>query len=270
MFAAMPWSSTNEQGGASGQMTTTAVGGPGGLNEKLNTDYLDIAEDDNSWSAAMTRGIAGFVGKFCTPRQILIALRLLKAVTFCFLLLTIFADVMYIFFVELMVSDEVNENLGGHRDIVIRFYGLFMAIVAVLLELDVAIAFKYFPGLKGFVPRGFLLFFIATVTNAHPLHSNASDSSAQTDDAYAADDDYAAAGDDRYIIAKEIPNSSVAFQMVTSFILAICALVYVCLGILCFDRFTSKAFLSQKDPVVTTAIPQPPTPESGMGHYESP
>jgi hypothetical protein len=165
----------------------------------------------------MTRGIAGFVGKFCTPRQILIALRLLKAVTFCFLLLTIFADVMYIFFVELMVSDEVNENLGGHRDIVIRFYGLFMAIVAVLLELDVAIAFRHFPGLKGFIPRGFLLFFIATVTNAHPLHSNAS-SAAETDDAYAADD-YDAAGDDQYIIAKEIPNSSVAFQMVTSFIL---------------------------------------------------
>jgi len=38
---------------------------------------------------------------------------------------------------------------------------------------------------------------------------------------------------------------------------AICALVYLTFGVLCFDRFTSKAFLSTKNPLVTTAIPQP-------------
>jgi hypothetical protein len=35
-----------------------------------------------------------------------------------------------------------------------------------------------------------------------------------------------------------------------------CAFFYFTFGILCFDRFTSKAFLSQKNPLVTTAIPQ--------------
>lgn len=36
-----------------------------------------------------------------------------------------------------------------------------------------------------------------------------------------------------------------------------CALTYLVCGILCFDRFTALAFLSTKDPRVTTAIPSP-------------
>lgn len=39
-----------------------------------------------------------------------------------------------------------------------------------------------------------------------------------------------------------------------------CAIVYLVLGLMCFDRFTSKAFLSTHDPVATTAIP----PSSGI------
>lgn len=37
---------------------------------------------------------------------------------------------------------------------------------------------------------------------------------------------------------------------------AACALVYLILGCFCFDRFTSRAFLSQKDPITSTSIPQ--------------
>lgn len=39
-----------------------------------------------------------------------------------------------------------------------------------------------------------------------------------------------------------------------------CAIVYLILGLMCFDRFTSKAFLSTHDPVASTAIP----PSSGI------
>lgn len=34
-------------------------------------------------------------------------------------------------------------------------------------------------------------------------------------------------------------------------------MAYFAFGLLCFDRFTSKAFLSTKNPLITTAIPQP-------------
>lgn len=39
-----------------------------------------------------------------------------------------------------------------------------------------------------------------------------------------------------------------------------CALGYLICGFLCFDRFTARAFLSDKDPRLTTAIPQASAP----------
>lgn len=39
----------------------------------------------------------------------------------------------------------------------------------------------------------------------------------------------------------------------------LCSFMYFGFGILCLDRFTAKAFVSNKDPVITTAIPQTPT-----------
>lgn len=243
-------------------------GGPsgtrGGLNEKLNTEYIDVAPDDTSVSANMTRTIAGFVGKCCTPRQMLVVLRLLKAITFCFIVLTIASDLMYIFFVELIASNEVNVILGGFRDTVIRIYGLGLAVMAILIELDMANAVKNFSGFKGFVPRGLLLFFVSTITNAHPLHRQKSCSGhrflANDDDNY---------DDDRYssqcLSSNDIPGSAIVFQMVTSFVLGCCALTYFVLGVMCFDRFTSRAFLSDKDPLVVTAIPQPNAPGGHTG-----
>lgn len=49
-----------------------------------------------------------------------------------------------------------------------------------------------------------------------------------------------------------------------------CAFVYFCFGILCFDRFTSKAFLSTKNPLVTTAIPQPNNGGTATPVYRGP
>ena len=39
------------------------------------------------------------------------------------------------------------------------------------------------------------------------------------------------------------------------YISACCSFAYLLFGMLCFDRFTSRAFLSTQDPVASTAIP---------------
>lgn len=48
-----------------------------------------------------------------------------------------------------------------------------------------------------------------------------------------------------------------AFSPVSPINRGLCAVAYFVFGLLCFDRFTSRAFLSTKNPLVTTAIPQP-------------
>eukprot|EP00562_Extubocellulus_spinifer_P027959 CAMPEP_0178637694 /NCGR_PEP_ID=MMETSP0698-20121128/14477_1 /TAXON_ID=265572 /ORGANISM="Extubocellulus spinifer, Strain CCMP396" /LENGTH=263 /DNA_ID=CAMNT_0020277799 /DNA_START=52 /DNA_END=843 /DNA_ORIENTATION=+ len=240
---------------------TSASAGDGiaisGLNEALDTNYLDLQPEDQSLLAKATRLIAGAVGKCFKPRQILVILRLLKAITFCFLILTICADIMYIVFVEFIASNSIGEQLGGVRDTIIRVYGIALAVLAVLIELDVTAAVKYFSGLKSFIPRGLLLFFVAMITCAHPLQRVADQSgSGGDDDAYQQGDDYVVDDDATSgVVETPIPYSAVAFQMVVSWVLAACALVYLVLGCFCFDRFTSRAFLSQKDPITSTAIP---------------
>lgn len=221
------------------------------LNERLNTDYVDFgAADEGTLGGKITRAITGFVGDFVTPRQLLIVLRILKAVTFCFLILTLAADMMYVIFLEVLATGEVRDIVGGRRDMIIRVYGLFLAGVAIAIEIDVAWAVKSFYGFKGFIARAFLLFFVAAITGAHPLHedqlykdrsgaqnnysnnNNAAayddaNAAAAGDDANAAYDDAAGAVvyDDFYydVFEKstltEIPDSVIVFQMVTSFIL---------------------------------------------------
>lgn len=119
---------------------------------------------------------------------------------------------MYIVFLEVTAEKEVADLAGGRRDLIIRIYGIFLAAVAICIELDYGAVVKSFYGFKGFIPRGLLYFFISAITGARPLHIqrvNRGD-----DDAY--DDAYY--GDDLYN-AIEIPQSAVVFQMVTSFIL---------------------------------------------------
>jgi hypothetical protein len=216
------------------------------LNEKLNTDYIDLGGvDADGIQAQTTKAIAGWVGDVITPRQLLIVLRILKAVTFCFLLLTVVADLMYIIFLEVLATRDVRDIVGGRRDLIIRVYGLLLAGVAIAIEVDVAWVVKAFYGFKGFVARAALLFFVANITGAHPLQQDqlqqnkayaewvsnqGSNNNNQYDDGASANDDGAVAMDDGTVVyddlyyietntVPDIPDSVIVFQMVTSFIL---------------------------------------------------
>lgn len=207
------------------------------LNDKLDINYVDLGKSEDSWSAQYTKLVTGFVGEFVTPRQLLVVLRVLKAVTFCFLILTLCADLMYIVFLEVLATREIKDIVGGRRDMIIRVYGLILSVVAIAVEVDAAWIVKAFYGFKGYLARGFLLFFISAITGAHPLqvdhkdrndradYSKANygndDAAGGADDAVA--DDAAAVYDDLYFqeasAVPEIPDSVVVFMMVTSFVM---------------------------------------------------
>lgn len=109
------------------------------LNDRLNTNYVDFGgAEGNSYGAQYTKTITDFVGEFVTPRQLLVLLRVLKAVTFVFLILTLAANMMYIVFLEVLATREVRNIVGGRRDMIIRVYGLFLSGVALAIEVDVA------------------------------------------------------------------------------------------------------------------------------------
>jgi len=134
-----------------------------------------------------------------------------------------------------------NPYFGHRRDTVLRLYGLAFAILALLIELD-KFVMKNFKVLKGFLARFGLLFFVSTVSYAHPAQLD------NSNNGYGGD--------------SGIPMSAVVFQMVASSVLACCSFAYLLFGLLCFDRFTSRAFLSTQDPVASTAIPS--------GKYDAP
>jgi len=200
-----------------------------GLNRRLRTEFIDIDPSDVSCGASLIRGIVGLVGSCFTPRQILVALRLLKAVTVCFIALTAAANIVYISCVEF--NSDVYANaayFGTRRDTILRLYGLGLAVLALLIELD-KFVMKNYKVLKGFLARFGLLFFVSSVTYCHPAQY----------------DNYGGG----------VPISALMFQMVSSIVLACCSFAYLLFGLLCFDRFTSRAFLSTADPVASTSIP---------------
>lgn len=222
------------------------------LNDRLDTSYVDLGgAEGNSYGAQYTTTVTGFVGEFVTPRQLLVVLRVLKAVTFVFLILTLAANMMYIIFLEVLATREVRAIVGGRRDMIIRVYGLFLSGVAIAIEIDVAWVVKSFYGFKGFLARSFLLFFISAITGANPLYI-VEQNQMQNQNIYYDDDATA-----NISSVPDLPMSVVNFQRVVSFILGTCAIAYFVSGVLCLDRFTSKAYLSSTDPLVTTAIPQP-------------
>ena len=210
---------------ADGQHAVPSPGGGiaiSGLNEELDINYLDLQPEDQSLLAKITRLVAGAVSMCCKPRQILVILRLLKAITFCFLLLTVCADVMYIVFVEFIGSNATGEQFGGVRDTIIRIYGVALAVLAILIELDITAAVKHFSGLKSFIPRSLLLFFVAMITLAHPLQwtTDQSGGSGAVDDVYQQGDDYVVDDDATSgSVEAPMPYSAVAFQMVVSCVL---------------------------------------------------
>jgi hypothetical protein len=173
-----------------------------------------------------------------------------------------------------------------------------------LIELDVKWAVASFPALKGFIPRALLLFFIAVITNVtyqsnnHSKYnstsyrgrflgayynddannatsiSSSSGSSKNnkysyqnTDSNYNNDDDMTQLFTPNQI--ENVPMSAVVFQMVTSWVLGLCALCYFTMGLFCCDRFTAKAFVSHNDPVASTVIPDSFS-NVNKQHYKAP
>ena len=122
------------------------------LNEKLQTEYIDISEDDNTTYATITQTTSRFVGYVFTPRQVLGLLRVLKAITLSFLVLTILSDIMYIIFVELLANKKIQLLAGGNRDTIIRIYGLVLAFIGLAIELDYSKVVRKLSALKGFKP----------------------------------------------------------------------------------------------------------------------
>ena len=175
--------------------------------------------------ATLTRFIVDIVGNFITPKQMLGVLRVLKAVTLSFLVLTIAADLMYMCLLQWFSNDTVRAEVGGSRDTIIRIYGLILAVLSIGIEFDMTKVTKNFMGLKGFVPRGLLLFFVATLTRAHPVASALARSAGKNknngaysgdDDVYGTDDDYTYKTQQ---LESDLPYSAIVFQQVTSYIL---------------------------------------------------
>jgi hypothetical protein len=209
------------------------------LNESLQTQYIDLEDSDDSMFANTTRAISACVGSFCTPKQVLGLLRVLKAVTLSFLMLSILANVMFILFVEILSSDEVKAMAGGSRDVILRCYGLGLSMLGLAIELDYTKIVKKFSGLKGFVPRAVLYFFISQITASHPLtfqELSGADTSIQSNSNVDQSDDAASdnegnAADDAYsYVASQygsasssddfsVPTSAIGFQRVTSIVL---------------------------------------------------
>lgn len=197
------------------------------LNDRLNTAYIDVPSEDKSMFAAVTRAIVNIVGTFVTPKQMLGVLRILKAVTLSFLVLTIAADLMYMCLLQWFSNGTIRSQVGGSRDFIIRVYGLILAGLSISIEFDIHRATKNFLGLKGFAPRGMLLFFVATLTKANPVASALAHAAGQgqNSNAYAVDDDvygYGNVDDYSYKTQQEeseLPYSAIAFQQVTSYVL---------------------------------------------------
>ena len=209
---------------------------PTSLNETLRAEYINVPAQDQSFRAGCTRMIAGFVGTIFSPKQLLAILRVHKAITLCFIVLSILANIMYVLFVEILAGSQVREMAGGVRDMILRFYALLLLFLALAVEIDFTRITKRYSGLKSFIPRSLLYVFIALLTVSYPVETQqvaengneyandgddaANNDDAANDDAYAQNDDAAASyADASYESSVNIPTSAVGFQMVASFVL---------------------------------------------------
>jgi hypothetical protein len=243
------------------------------FNKRLNPRHLDLLDDDKSCHAEVVRKVANVVSKIFRPRQVIVLLRLLKALTFCTLGLSIIADLMFIFFVEVTVSDDVNIKLGGVRDMIMRLYGVCLASLATMIELDMTVANVHFSGLKPFLPRSLLLLFVAILSASSPMIAYERRQSRQYRKYY--DDDLGwGSGYNNVLIKDEVPGSAIVFQSITSFVLICSAAAYFVLGLLCLDRFTAPAFLADDDQVAAavnaTAIGDNANPRDSFDSYDAP
>lgn len=209
-----------------------------GLNDRLLAQHTDVPDDDSSCSANLVRVICRFVASILTPRQVLGIIRVLKAITFCFLVLNILSNLMYLLFVHLAANWQVRQMAGGARDTLIRIYGIVLCLIALAVEIDVTKVVKKFSGLKGFIARALFMFLIAAITSSKPIYSKEMFTRVINDDYVPNDDGDENAEDDKdedgddakdddggmysylaYDPTSSIPSSAVNFQMVTASVL---------------------------------------------------
>lgn len=224
-------------------------------NPKLDARHVDVAEDDETIMGQLVKFITRLVGNCFSPQLLIVVFRLLKAITFCCLCAVIVSECIFVFLVEVRVSADVLKKLGGTRDQVVRCYGIFLAFVAMFIELDMSIVDKYYYFMKSFLPRSCLLFFVTFLSGVNPIigyenHLSKLRNYDDDDTVYYArnnnygDDNSGSSQSDSSMIATEVSTGAVAFQSATTFFLFLCASAYFVMGILCLDRFTSDAFLA--------------------------
>lgn len=192
-----------------------------------------------------TNASAKCVSLCCTPKQIIVLMRVIKATTCCFLFFNICSELMFLFFVALIKANANADGAGSTRDNNIRLGGIVLSMLGVGIELDTEFTRKYFAGLRPYIPRAFFIFYIAAVSQAELVFS-ADDIDYDDDESYEDDDN-----DD---VNKELPGSAIVFDAVTSMVLYVCAISYFFLGALCCDRYTSRALAETEDPR-STEIP---------------
>lgn len=186
------------------------------LNQSLQTQYLDLHDDDVSPMARAIRQITRVVGKIFTPELILGMLRVLKAATLAFLALGLLATTMYIIVVQIIATEKVRHVAGGTRDIVLRVYALGLSILSFAIELDYTRLVKRLNVLKAFLPRACLYFLISQLTAPPPVKKLLSEQGEEDNAANYDDDDQSFSN---YNGGTSIPSSSIGFQRVTSFVL---------------------------------------------------
>jgi len=228
-------------------------------NDKLNPRHVDVAEDDESIMGQLVKFITSLIGGCFSPQFLIVVFRLLKAFTFCCLCAVIISECIFVFLVEVRVSSDILKKLGGTRDQVIRVYGIFLAFVAMFIELDMSIVDKYYYFMKSFLPRSCLLFFVTFLSGVNPIigyEKSVLGNLRNYDDDDGGANYYGNNNDNNYyaggstqdetsaLISSEVGGGAVAFQATTTFFLFICASAYFVMGIMCLDRFTSDAFLA--------------------------
>ena len=187
------------------------------LNESLQTQYIDLGDDDQSFLSSTTRTIAKAVGTLFTPGQVLAMLRVLRAATLSFLALALVSMLMYLLFVQCLAVTQVRAAAGGLRDVILRLYGILFAVLLVAVELDVGFILQRFAVLKSFVPRACVFWLVAQLCAPRPIAKELADTTSGSNRYYYSNDDTGQAYSDYE--PPEIPTSAIGFQRVTSFLL---------------------------------------------------
>mmetsp|Transcript_8147 Transcript_8147/g.8952 ORF Transcript_8147/g.8952 Transcript_8147/m.8952 type:complete len:383 (-) Transcript_8147:205-1353(-) len=231
------------------------------FNEKFDTRYLNVPEDDDSLRATAIRSMTHFVSKFITPRHLVTLLILQAAYTILFLVTTSLSALIFIYFENFSgVSEEVGMKLGNFHDMKIRLFGIFFSVLAIMVELDLEFVNEKITLLKSFIPRSMMLFFVATLSETNPMILYESKTRSLGGygygNGYGDDDDlYSNNGSSLYstnyysnqdssgLIKDEIPMLVIWLQSVSSALLKLSVIVYFVFGILCLDQFAPHAFV---------------------------